>query len=282
MTTSPDTPQEVIVIQESIRKIEKSARVVDDIHPELVKLIKSKIVAEHLLEIEHNFVQKLVTQGVVTQKEAETLFHSIEADERLISKARKAQALEIARAQALVLQVSRTAGVSPRACDIEAASSEARSRFKQSPSTEMLLVAQNTASGTKSNIRRGLRKRHSETNMDKSVGMAIDALQADADASSNLSWGTCARDARGSISVDRPVRVDDAFLSGEVAVLVSDGDTPNLLTCASWGESRRRHARRLRARRDWRRAGGPSQRSAVVEDRTPRNKWRARMPPLRP
>ena len=66
--------------------------------------------------------------------------------------------------------------------------------------------------------------------MDKSVGMAIDALQADADASSNLSWGTCARDARGSISVDRPVRVDDAFLSGEVVVLVSDGDTPNLST----------------------------------------------------
>ena len=55
--------------------------------------------AEHLLEIEYNFVLKLVTKGVISMKEAEDLFNSIRKDESLISQARKEQALDIAKVQ---------------------------------------------------------------------------------------------------------------------------------------------------------------------------------------
>ena len=40
---SIDTPQEVIIIRESLKKIELSANVVDEIQPGLIKIIKTKV-----------------------------------------------------------------------------------------------------------------------------------------------------------------------------------------------------------------------------------------------
>ena len=45
--STPDTPQEVIIIKESIQKTQLSSRVLDEINPELVKLIKSKVRAKN-------------------------------------------------------------------------------------------------------------------------------------------------------------------------------------------------------------------------------------------
>ena len=125
--------------------------------------------AEHLLEIEHSFVQALMTQGVVTMKEAEELFESIEDDSQLLSKARKAQARDLARAQAVVhLGLAKVPSEGFSESDLEAGSDPAlrQHRFKgmkQSVSTEMLMVAADTS--LSGNMRRGLTRHKSGGNL---------------------------------------------------------------------------------------------------------------------
>ena len=95
---TPDTPEEIAVCLESARAVlnaqEVSKQLVDK---KVVDIIKTKLVAEHLLEIEHEYVYRLVKQGVLSVKESETMFASIHADERALETARKKQVRDLGK-----------------------------------------------------------------------------------------------------------------------------------------------------------------------------------------
>ena len=60
----------------------------------LIKITKSKIVAQNLIDRQFAYVEKLVVQGVLSAKDAGELFHELEHDEAALSKARKKAARE--------------------------------------------------------------------------------------------------------------------------------------------------------------------------------------------
>ena len=92
----PDTPEEIEVCLESCQLRDAAANILSSVDPKLVEMIKTKIVAENLLELEYNYVVKLIHEGVLTEGDAEGMFHQIHEDERALTRSRKEQARELA------------------------------------------------------------------------------------------------------------------------------------------------------------------------------------------
>ena len=87
---TPDTGEELQVCLESARKVATARRVMDMlVEKDVVRVIKTKLVAEHLLDIEHEYVHRLMKQGVLTAKEAESLFQGISSDVAAVEAARR-------------------------------------------------------------------------------------------------------------------------------------------------------------------------------------------------
>merc|ERR1719424_1756934 len=65
----------------------------------MIELIKTNVIADNLLDLEYNFVVKLIRQGVITTTDAEEIFHEIVRNHRAVATARRRQAITIAEAQ---------------------------------------------------------------------------------------------------------------------------------------------------------------------------------------
>mmetsp|Transcript_34289 Transcript_34289/g.90523 ORF Transcript_34289/g.90523 Transcript_34289/m.90523 type:complete len:1083 (-) Transcript_34289:297-3545(-) len=92
----PDTPEEIEVCLESCLLRDAAKDILSSVDPKLVEMIKTKIVAENLLELEYNYIVKLIHEGVLTEGDAEGMFHQILEDERALTRSRKEQARELA------------------------------------------------------------------------------------------------------------------------------------------------------------------------------------------
>ena len=91
----PDTPEEVTLCLESSVNVEIAREVTDNINKEIVDLIKTKLVAEHLVDFQINMVHRLVVQGVLTSRESEKILHGIHEDKHHLDQERKKQAREL-------------------------------------------------------------------------------------------------------------------------------------------------------------------------------------------
>lgn len=90
-THVPDSPEEIKVCLESARKREAAKTILGTVDPRLVEMIKNNIVAENLLELEYNYIVKLINQGVLTEGDAEDMFHQIEQAQRHLALKQKEQ-----------------------------------------------------------------------------------------------------------------------------------------------------------------------------------------------
>lgn len=79
------------------------------IHKEILSLIKTNIVANHILVMEFEFVHRIILRGVLSYKDAKLLLKSIQEDLILLRLARKKKAQELARVQ---IQVDRNREIS--------------------------------------------------------------------------------------------------------------------------------------------------------------------------
>jgi len=94
---SPDTTEELTVIIESNLQCSKANDLVlHMVGEDIINIIKTKLVAERLLEIEFEYVHKLMKEGVLSAKEAEPMFESIQKDENRLNGAQKEQAKKLA------------------------------------------------------------------------------------------------------------------------------------------------------------------------------------------
>jgi len=91
----PDTPEEVTLCLESSVNVEIAREVTDNINKEIVDLIKTKLVAEHLVDFQINMVHRLVVQGVLTSRESEKILRGIHEDKHHLDQERKKQAREL-------------------------------------------------------------------------------------------------------------------------------------------------------------------------------------------
>mmetsp|Transcript_34286 Transcript_34286/g.90491 ORF Transcript_34286/g.90491 Transcript_34286/m.90491 type:complete len:1524 (-) Transcript_34286:311-4882(-) len=90
-THVPDSPEEIKVCLESARKREQAKTILSTVDPRLVEMIKNNIVAENLLELEYNYIVKLINEGVLTEGDAEGMFHQIEQAQKHLALKQKEQ-----------------------------------------------------------------------------------------------------------------------------------------------------------------------------------------------
>jgi hypothetical protein len=97
--------EKVLICLESARNIESAQEICDEhVHKDLISSIKTKVVAERILELEHGFVLKLLKQGIISQADSEPMFATIEKDADVVHKACKHNAKTMAAIQTLIAQ----------------------------------------------------------------------------------------------------------------------------------------------------------------------------------
>lgn len=97
LNAQPARPEELVVLLESARLVNLARLRLNDVSPKLKSIVKSKIVAERVIEAQRNALYKLRDQGVLEEVDADTLEREIDEDERGIILARKAQTQAIAK-----------------------------------------------------------------------------------------------------------------------------------------------------------------------------------------
>ena len=95
----PSSPEEIAVCLESTLNVADAQRQLDGMNEVMIELIKTNVIADNLLDLEYNFVVKLIRQGVITTTDAEEIFHEIVRNHKAVATARRRQAITIAEAQ---------------------------------------------------------------------------------------------------------------------------------------------------------------------------------------
>eukprot|EP00931_Biecheleriopsis_adriatica_P058425 TRINITY_DN34775_c0_g1_i1.p1 TRINITY_DN34775_c0_g1~~TRINITY_DN34775_c0_g1_i1.p1 ORF type:complete len:1179 (+),score=197.98 TRINITY_DN34775_c0_g1_i1:60-3596(+) len=91
-TDEADSPEELTVLLESARQVQKAHQRLGTISSMLIKLIKSSTIAEMLSDSCGEFVHHMVEEGVLVEAEAEEMFHHLEHQRRRFIKGIKARA----------------------------------------------------------------------------------------------------------------------------------------------------------------------------------------------
>lgn len=181
---TPDTPEEVTVCLESVLNHELTRELCESIHSDIIDVIKTKLVAEHMLEMEHEYVHTLVKQGVLSPREAESLFEEIHHDSVEITKARKEKATELTKVQVLVqnfqllMDQAEALGVDVEALFRKRAEEKAMAKDDDSDDDNTVITS-NSRSGSQSRDRRALIKNLSNSNMQKSVFVTDEEIKTD-------------------------------------------------------------------------------------------------------
>jgi hypothetical protein len=103
-----DSPEEAKVVEESTAAVANAeAYLASHTHPEIRADQKVKNAARILLEVEHQNIEKLQHNGVLTAKEAEEMMEQVTKDLHKISTDRKTTALRIAHTHTLQRKMTR-------------------------------------------------------------------------------------------------------------------------------------------------------------------------------
>jgi len=106
----PNRPEELAILLESARLVQIAEDQHTSVSPNLKSIVKSKIVAESVLEAQRETVYKLVQQGVIAEVDTDPIALELDEDERHVTLARKAQAKNIAKIATLnTVRLKRTA-----------------------------------------------------------------------------------------------------------------------------------------------------------------------------
>ena len=95
---SIDTAEEGTVILESLLMTTKAAKLLSGMSQSIVKHIKTMVIAEQMVDMQHVFVHKLIKQGILTETDADEFLHQLEHDSAHIRQAKKDRARNMARA----------------------------------------------------------------------------------------------------------------------------------------------------------------------------------------
>ena len=87
----PESPEEIQVLLESAYNYQHSEENLDSMHGDLVHRTKSKIIVLNLLDEQHNFVCKLMKEGILTPSAAEVIFKDLENDKHDLERFNRAR-----------------------------------------------------------------------------------------------------------------------------------------------------------------------------------------------
>ena len=76
----------------------KAAKLLSGMSQSIVKHIKTMVIAEQMVDMQHVFVHKLIKQGILTETDADEFLHQLEHDSAHIRQAKKDRARNMARA----------------------------------------------------------------------------------------------------------------------------------------------------------------------------------------
>lgn len=93
----PCRPEEVVILIESARLVILAEERLNEISPKLKSIVKSKIVAERVMEAQRNTLHRLCHQGVLEEADADIISRELDEDDREILLARKEQTQAIAK-----------------------------------------------------------------------------------------------------------------------------------------------------------------------------------------
>lgn len=85
-TETIDTPEEALVVQESRGMVSKAKARLAAIDPEIVTTQVSKQTARWILHRQEDQVEEFLKKGIITERDAEELFHEAESDLKLLGK----------------------------------------------------------------------------------------------------------------------------------------------------------------------------------------------------
>ena len=87
----PNRAEELTVLLESARLVEQARDQLHFVSPKLKGIVKSKIIADAVLEAQREALHTFMTEGILEEAEAETIALELEEDERAVRAARKQQ-----------------------------------------------------------------------------------------------------------------------------------------------------------------------------------------------
>lgn len=85
-TETIDTPEEALVVQESRMIVHKAKEFLAAIDPSIVTLQVSKQTARWILHMQEDQIEEFLEEGIITHRDAETLFHEVEQDFAVLGK----------------------------------------------------------------------------------------------------------------------------------------------------------------------------------------------------
>lgn len=85
-TETIDTPEEALVVQESRELVNKARACLRAIDPGIITLQVSKQTARWILHMQEDQIEEFLHEGIITQRDAETLFHEVEHDFKVLGK----------------------------------------------------------------------------------------------------------------------------------------------------------------------------------------------------
>ncbi len=81
-----DTPEEALVVQESQDLVSQAKEILQHINPSIIRRQLSKQAARWILHLQEDMIEAFLTEGILTEAQAELLFHEVEHDLKAIKE----------------------------------------------------------------------------------------------------------------------------------------------------------------------------------------------------